>query len=161
MELYILRHGIAEDQSSTGRDEDRKLTPDGRKKLREVLKKARSAGVSPALILTSPYARALETAEIAADALAYKSELVRTAALVPDARPEEVWTEVRTHRDAAQVLLSSHNPLCAELAGYLLGSPSLNIDFKKGAIVRIDFDQFGQEPHGLLKWILVPKLATA
>jgi phosphohistidine phosphatase SixA len=84
---------------------------------------------------------------------------VPSSALTPEARPDAAWQEIRTHRDERQVVLSSHNPLCAELTGYLLASPQLYIDFKKGAIVRIDFDQFGGSPHGLLRWMLVPKLA--
>jgi phosphohistidine phosphatase len=161
MELYILRHGIAEDASSTGRDEDRKLTTDGRKKLREVLKAASRAGVQPSLVLTSPYVRALETSRIAAEELAYSGDLIKTAALTPDGRPEDIWTEVRTHREAPQLLLSSHNPLCATLAGYLLASPNLRVDFKKGAVLRIDFDHFGAQPQGVLRWMLVPRLAGA
>jgi phosphohistidine phosphatase len=161
MELYILRHGIAEDTSSTGRDEDRKLTAEGRKKLRQILKAASHAGVQPSLVLTSPYVRAVETSRIAAEELAYSGDVIPSATLTPGGRPEDVWTEIRTHSDAPQLLLSSHNPLCAELAGYLLGSRSLRVDFKKGAILRVDFDHFGPHPIGVLRWMLVPKLAGA
>ena len=66
MEIYLLRHGIAEDRSTTGRDPDRRLTDEGRAKLRRVLERAHQAGVRPSLILSSPYRRALETAEIMA-----------------------------------------------------------------------------------------------
>ena len=34
MEIYLLRHGIAENHSPTGRDSDRSLTEEGRAKLR-------------------------------------------------------------------------------------------------------------------------------
>jgi phosphohistidine phosphatase len=159
MELYILRHGIAEDSSSTGRDEDRHLTPDGRKKLREVLQTAARAGVQPSLILSSPYARAMQTAGIAAEVLGYKGEVLKSDALVPGARPDAVWQEIRTYRDELQIVLASHNPLCAELTAHLLASPQLHIDFKKGALVRIDFNLFGASPHGVLRWMLVAKLA--
>ena len=66
VELYLLRHGIAKDRSASGRDADRRLTDEGRTKLRRVLERAHAAGVVPSLILSSPYRRALETAEIAA-----------------------------------------------------------------------------------------------
>lgn len=161
MELYILRHGIAEDSSATGRDEDRQLTPEGRKKLREVLRMASRAGVAPSLILTSPYTRAVQTARIAAEEWKVGREIVPSKTLVPDARPEEVWWEIRNHREEPQVLLASHNPLCAQLTAHLLDCPNLLIDFKKGAIVRIDFDEFGSRPRGVLRWMLVPKLAGA
>jgi phosphohistidine phosphatase len=161
MELYILRHGIAEDGHVGLPDEQRQLTTEGRSKLREVLKVARRAGVSPSLILTSPLVRAVQTAEIASEELSYKGDLVRTRTLIPEADPRETWSEIRLHSDENQVLLASHNPLCASLAGYLLGSRELWVDYKKGAILRVDFDRFGQEPHGVMRWFLVPKLAVS
>lgn len=158
MELYILRHGIAEDGHAGLPDEQRQLTPEGRAKLREILRSARRAGVTPSLILTSPLVRAVQTAQIATEELGYNGDLVRTSGLTPDADPRETYTEIRTHRDERQVLLSSHNPLCSSLAGYLLGSRELWVDYKKGALMRIDFDRFGPDPHGILRWFLVPKL---
>ena len=93
MELYLLRHGIAEDGKPGRPDSERALTDEGREKLRRVLKRARSAGVDPTVILSSPYRRALETAEAAAGELGYKGKIVRTNALVPEGMPAEVWEE--------------------------------------------------------------------
>jgi len=159
VEIYLLRHGIAEDGGAGQPDSARALTPEGRKKLRGVLRVARSAGVAPALILTSPFKRAVQTAHLAAELLEHKGELLRTQALIPGSTPESVWDEIRAHKDAAQTLLAGHEPLFSHLAGYLLGCPNLRIDFKKGALVRIDVDGFGPHPRGVLKWVLAPKLA--
>ena len=72
MEIYILRHGEAE-QRETGRaDRDRKLTASGKQDLKAVLKVARGAGVVPELILTSPFRRAQETAAVATEVLGCK-----------------------------------------------------------------------------------------
>jgi phosphohistidine phosphatase len=158
MELYLLRHGIAEDGHAGLPDEERQLTSEGRRKLRELLKVAAKAGVSPSLMLTSPLVRAVQTAEIAADELKYQGDVVHTSSLTPDADPRETWTDIRVHSDEAQVLLASHNPLCASLSAYLLGSRELWVDYKKGAMMRIDLDRFGPEPHGVLRWFLAPKL---
>jgi phosphohistidine phosphatase SixA len=49
---------------------------------------------------------------------------------------------IREHRDESRVLVAGHEPLFGYLAAHLLGAPSLLIDFKKGAIVRIDVDHF-------------------
>jgi len=84
MELYFLRHGIAEETSSTGRDSDRRLTDEGRRKLRQTLQRVADAGVSPDLLLTSPYVRARQTAEIAKEILGYKEDLVVSDALRSD-----------------------------------------------------------------------------
>ena len=159
MQIYLLRHGIAEDGKAGQRDSERALTPEGIRKLRVALKRAKLAGVAPSLIVTSPYRRAVETAELAAKVLAYQGELLRTKALEPDSRPDAVWDEIRVHRDAAQILLSGHEPLMSELASHLLSCPALMIDFKKGALMRIDMDQLGTRPHGIMKWLLAPRLS--
>ncbi|HTW66595.1 MAG TPA: phosphohistidine phosphatase SixA [Bryobacteraceae bacterium] len=160
MEIYILRHGIAEDGQAGQPDSDRALTADGRKKLRTVLRVAANAGVSPSLILTSPYKRALQTAQLAAEILDYHGELLRTKALEPNMVPRAVWDEIRAHKDEARILLAGHEPLFSRLTAYLLGSPELQIDFKKGAIACIELERFPAEPHGVLRWMLTPKLAA-
>jgi len=162
MELYLLRHGIAEDHSPTGKDADRSLTEEGRKKLRETLKAVANAGVTVRSIVSSPYLRAPQTAEIAKDVLGFQDELVLSNALTPDGDPQDVWQEIRSdYRGADCVMLTSHEPLMSRCTGYLLGTPELLIDFKKGAVVRIDMDQFGVKPRGILRWMLTPKLAGA
>lgn len=162
MELYFLRHGIAEDASSTGRDSDRRLTDEGRRKLRQILQRVGEAGVSPDLMLTSPYVRARQTAEIAKEILGYKEDLVVSDALRSDSDPQAVWQEIRSlHGGAHRIVLASHEPLMSRCTGYFLNAPELIVDFKKGAVVRIDVDQAGVHPRGVLRWMLVPKLAGA
>jgi phosphohistidine phosphatase SixA len=46
------------------------------------------------------------------------------------------------------------------LTAYLLGCPRLQTDFKKAGLVCVEVDRFPAEPHGVLKWYLVPKLAA-
>jgi len=159
MEIYILRHGIAEEPKAGARDADRALTSEGRKKLREVMRVAQKAGVSPSLILSSPYRRAFETAQVAAEILGYREEILQTRALIPSSDPKAVWEEIRAHKQAKELLLVGHEPLFGCLVGHLLGTPALQMDFKKGALVRVDLDQFGVQPRGVLRWMLTPRLA--
>jgi phosphohistidine phosphatase len=159
VQLYLLRHGIAEVGKAGSRDSDRALTPEGRRKLREVLRTAKQGGVAPSLIMTSPYVRAVETAVVASGVLGYKEELLRTKALVPDSSPSDAWDEVRVHKDVEALMLVGHEPLFSALAAYLLGTPSLRIDFKKGALARIDIEQFGAHPRGILRWFVTPRMA--
>ena len=159
MEIYFLRHGIAEDHASSGRDADRRLTEEGRQKLRRVLERAHSAGVSPSLILSSPLKRAIETAEIAARELGYEGKIVRVDCLQPDAGPPAVWDEIRTRRKEPAILLCGHEPLFSATVAFLLGATHAMVDFRKGALVRIDVSAFGGEPRGVLQWMLTAKLA--
>lgn len=159
MQIHLLRHGIAEAAGPGQSDSQRALVPEGRRKLREILKVAKASGVMPSLILTSPYRRAVETAEIAAAVVGYTSEILRTKALEPGGEPSLVWDELRVHKGESEVMLVGHEPLFSHLTAYLLNSPSLAIDFKKGALVRIDMDQFGARPRGILRWFMTPKVA--
>jgi len=159
MEIYLLRHGIAEENAATGRDADRRLTEEGRQKLRRVLERAQQAGANPSLILTSPLRRALETAEIAAGELGYEGKLTRTPALMPSSSPQQVWEEIRLHRNESAILLAGHEPLFSSTVAYLLGSTRQMVQFRKGAIARIDVEAFGAAPAGVLQWMLTPKLA--
>jgi len=59
MDLYLVRHAIAEDQADTG-DDDRALTEAGRAKMIRVTQGLRKLKVRPDLILTSPLRRARE-----------------------------------------------------------------------------------------------------
>lgn len=159
MQIYLLRHAIAEDRAPSGNDADRRLTDEGRDKLRRVLERANSAQVSPSLILSSPYKRALETAEVAARELGYEGKIVRVDCLTPDASPPSVWAEIRTHRDERAILLAGHEPLFSATVAWMLGSTRTMVEFKKAALVRIDVASFGTEPKGVLQWMLTPKLA--
>jgi phosphohistidine phosphatase len=159
MLIYILRHGIAEDAHGNQGDSERALTPEGKKKLRSVLRAADAAGISPSLILTSPFRRAVQTAQVAVEVLKYKGDVLQTKALEPGSHPRTVWDELRAHKDEPEILLSGHEPLVSSLTAYLLGCPGLQIEFKKGALACVEIDRFTAEPHGVLKWMLTPKLA--
>ena len=159
MQIYLLRHGIAEDAKPGQSDADRALTSEGRDKLRRVLKRARAADVEPSLILSSPLKRAIETAEIASDVLKYKGEIVRTRALEPEAPPEQAWEEIRNRKTEAAILLAGHEPHMSSALAFLLDCPGLQVDFKKGALARLDCDRFGPRPKCVLKWLLTPSLA--
>ncbi len=161
MEIYILRHGIAEARSPGQGDAERRLTDEGKDKLHRVLAAARAVGVKPSLILASPLVRALESAEIAAQVLGCKHPTVPSDALLPSASPQAVWRLIRSHSDEEAILLAGHEPLLGETVSYLLGAPRVVVDLKKGALARIDLDELDQQPRGVLQWLLTPKLTSA
>ena len=156
MQIYLLRHGIADDAKPGQPDSERALTEEGRDKLRRVLKRARTADLEPDLILASPYRRALETAAVAAEVLGYKGEIVRIHALEPDASPFDTWNEIRQRKEERAILLASHEPLMSSMVAFLLDCPALRVEMKKAALVRIDCERFGPKAAGVLKWMLTP-----
>ena len=159
MQIYLLRHGIAEDAPAGHADAERALTPEGREKLRGVLKRAHGAGVEVGAILSSPYCRALETAALADEVLEFHGKVRETHALLPEASPYDLWEEIRALFHEPSILLASHEPLMSSAAAFLLSSPSLQVQMKKGALMRFVCERPGREPRGVLKWMLTPALA--
>jgi phosphohistidine phosphatase len=161
MQIYLLRHAIAEDPRAGLRDPDRRITREGFDRLGRVLAVARRAGVAPSLIASSPYRRAVETARAAAKELRYGGEILAWRSLTPESSPEAVWDDIRAHgAGVEQLLLAGHEPLFSALAAFLLGEPSLSIDFKKAGLLRVDLPRLAARPRGILEWYLTPKLAA-
>jgi len=127
------------------------------RKLRIVLRRARQAGVSPPVILTSPYTRAKETAETAAEILGCR-KVVATKALLPSGSPGDVWKEV-LKLAAPSVLIAGHEPLLSQFVAFLLNCPAFQVDLKKAALVRLDVSISEAHPNGVFKWMLTPKVA--
>lgn len=161
MEIYILRHGIAEVAKPGQADSSRRLTAEGKDKLLRILGCARKAGVRPAVVLSSPYKRAVETAALAREALRLENPVIETEVLTPMHRPESVWEEIRLYRDAEQIMVVGHEPQLSSLVCYLLGAPGGRVELKKGAIARVDVESIGLRPAGVLVWLLTAKLAGA
>jgi len=88
---YLLfAHGIAIDREDPKcpSDPERFLTPEGLKKTREAAKGFAAIEDSPKLFLSSPYVRALQTAEIFAGELhSSKSKIEKSESLLPGAEP--------------------------------------------------------------------------
>ncbi len=123
MELYLFRHGIAEEGAPGQSDAKRALTDEGRKKTAEVVAAARRAGVEPSLIISSPYVRAVETAQIAVEGFGCKAGIIRTETLVPFGSPDKVWAELRGYSGEAAILMAGHEPLLSSLACLPSGEP--------------------------------------
>ncbi len=80
-------------------------------------------------------------------------------ALLPTASPQDVWQELRSHKQEPELLLVGHEPLLSQAVSHLLGAPSLRVELKKAGLVRLSIDRFGPQPCGVLKWLLTPKVA--
>src|SRR5271156_6739873 len=97
MILYIVRHGIAVDRNDpkSPSEAERPLTAKGVQKTRSAALGLRALGAKPDVLMTSPYVRAAQTAEIFAEALGFPLEKIRaTELLKPTADPAEILREI-------------------------------------------------------------------
>ncbi len=156
--IYLVRHGIAEADSPTG-DADRRLTPDGARKLRRAALGLKRLRIVPDVVLTSPLRRAEETATLLANLLTPGLEVTVYPPLAPGNLPAEVLNGLRAYRQARRVVLVGHQPDLGQLASHLLtGSVSATpLPFKKGAVAAIAVAQLPPRSAGVLEWFLTPK----
>ncbi len=116
MHLIIVRHGKAHKDSATGRDEDRTLTGRGRRQAEWLGQHLNAKGPSPRVIVTSPLARAAETAGLIHEHL--KIELCTDPRLGTDTSIEAVMELIAEQKDEC-VMVVGHNPTLSVVAGAL------------------------------------------
>jgi phosphohistidine phosphatase len=160
-ELYLIRHGVAEERSDAWPDDaKRPLTEDGMSRMRKATRGLAELDVSFDVILTSPLVRARQTAEILAAGLDPAPTVVTVDALAPGGAYAALVTELAKHARRTRVALVGHEPGIGELAARLIGSRH-PIEFKKGAVCRIDLDELPPSGPGDLRWLLPPKILRA
>jgi phosphohistidine phosphatase len=154
MELYLWRHGIAEARSPSGLDRDRRLTDRGQAEVRRLARRIAVLGVAPSVMLASPYVRARETAEIAAEVLGYEGRIERAACLTPDSPPTAAWDEIRRHADAASVFVVGHEPLLSATAAFLVGATEVVAKFAPATVARLDVEDVSPRPKATLRFLI-------
>ena len=159
MDIYVLRHGDAEERDTGLADRDRKLTAKGKRDLKEVLKIARKAEVAPDLILSQPAAAGSGDGGDRGRGTGLQ-ERCRNRNLLPGASPEQIWKEISTDYKVDKILLAGHQPHLGSLIGLLLEA-AIMVDLKKGSLVRIETHGKLGPPRGVLKWMITTKLAKA
>jgi phosphohistidine phosphatase len=158
LELYLIRHGVAAERGEDYPDDSKRpLTGSGMSKLRKAAKALNALDVGFDLIIASPLVRAKQTAEIFAETLNGKPQVISSDSLAPAGTPAAVMQELARHARKARIALAGHEPNLGELAARLIGARSA-IQFKKGAICRIDFDVLPPKGLGQLQWFLPPRV---
>jgi phosphohistidine phosphatase len=156
MDVYLLRHGKAEDHSADGTDRSRKLTPEGVEAMMEEVPGIKNMVKKIDYVLTSPYPRAMETARIAASAFGLEKKVEELDGLsAPDAG-REVTARINELPVNSAVMLVGHSPLLGELIEYLTGSPE-GFNLKKGGLCKISFPKKPERGKGKFEWLLKPR----
>ena len=160
MILYIVRHAWAEERNAEAWPDDsqRPLTESGCKRFSRLVKKLVKIGFSPNMIATSPLTRCQQTADLLAERIAGKPEVVALVALAPcsDLDALTQWS-AESIADMEQIAWVGHAPDVGRLASQLIGGES-NIRFAKGAVAAIRFESVVQPGAGELQWLATAKL---
>jgi phosphohistidine phosphatase len=158
VDVFILRHGKAEEPGHGITDGRRKLTRKGHDEIIAVADWMAAQGLEFDLIAASPLDRAQETAAIVAEVLDIPERLVTWKALVPGGDPDTVCHEIHRHAGAGDVLLVGHEPLLSSLIGRIIaGDSGAGIVMTKGALAKIRDFSFTAHPSGELHWLITAK----
>ena len=132
------------------------MTAKGVQKTRQAALGLRSLDVKPDALITSPFVRAAQTAEIFAEALGFAPEKIRVSdALKPAAAPDEIVKEL-SQLKAKEVVCCGHAPHVDLLIAHLAGARGAFSELKKAGVACFEH----ATPHGkwILRWIFTPKI---
>ena len=161
MELYILRHGIAVEPGTPGyeTDAERPLTPEGERKLRQIAEAMEALELSFDLILSSPYQRARQTAEIIAESLRARKKLELSDTLTPGGSTTKLVELLNRLKPSPEnVLMVGHEPYLSGLISLLVsGKEHFAVVMKKGGLCKLSTESLKHGRCATLEWLLTPK----
>ena len=160
MEIYFLRHANAGEQKlNPAKDEQRPLDKLGIEQSHVVGRALAALKLKLDAIISSPLVRAHQTASIVADEIGHREAIITNNALRPDSTYQQFEQLLAHYGDKEAILIVGHRPSQTEFLNRLVaGGDAGPIDFKKGAIARVDRE--GSQP-AVLKWLMPPKLVRA
>ena len=134
MIIHLIRHSEAIDRSQDIPEEHRFLTHRGIKRFRRVAKSLKKLGVEPDVILTSPMIRAVQTADILAETLRHKGDLLVASQLAERLGPQQLDELLNSYPQAREIALVGHEPDLGALAQTMLAAQA-GCALGKGAVV--------------------------
>ncbi len=161
MRIIFVRHAEAIEKTERIADELRYLTPDGRFLFRKTAKTMRNEGLDPNLILSSPYLRAVQTADILAEKLSYVGSLMAVEDLAPGFDMEALTRIIHSYKTAKELVLVAHEPDLSTVISTILSLPE-GFLLKKGAALKLSVDPDNLNSSASFKWMSVgTKLITS
>jgi phosphohistidine phosphatase len=156
MRLLLVRHGIAAPLGGeVARDEDRPLTAQGERRLRQVAGALVRLAARPRAILTSPLLRARQTAEILAQGWGHLRPEIAPALAAGDFR--EVRHAIAGFDDEDTVVLVGHEGWISEFTARALGGQSGRaFRYRKGGVALIELSSAAAS-RGTLVWFIPPR----
>jgi len=156
-QLFLLRHADAGDPEAwTGDDAARPLSAKGREQAERLATFLHGVRLTVDAVISSPKARARETAEIVADGIGQGGKVRIDDRLASGVRPATLDDVVRDAGGPGRVVIVGHDPDFSDLLSTLAGAARLTM--KKGAMARVDVrGRFG-DADGTLRWLVPPEL---
>ena len=162
MQVFLVRHAIAHERNSKRWPDDsrRPLTAEGIAKFRKAARGLLTLLPESAALLTSPYTRARETADLLAQAARHE-KVTECVELGAGESPQRAFDLLQARREEAVVLVGHEPYLSHFMAAALAGDARVGIEFKKGGAACLEFDGRPKPARATLLWMLPPKVLRA
>jgi phosphohistidine phosphatase len=155
MNLFILRHASA-GTPTTNPDLDGKRPLD-KEGVRHCLLLARvlnAMKISFDVIVSSPLKRSVQTAVLVATETGYKSKVLQSDGLAPEATLKDFKKLLNDYRDRDNILVVGHNPNLSVFLGALLvpaGNSPAQIRLRKGSLAKLSVTRSGSTLQSVLE----------
>lgn len=160
MQLCLVRHAVAGNRGPAWPDDSKRpLTPAGRQRFITA-----AAGLkllfAPALVISSPYTRAMQTADILVEANGLAGLHIEESLATGD---HAALVRALARRGGDRIALVGHEPHMTALLSLLVTGDEgvLNTGFKKGGAALVSFTGGPQVGAGHLEWLVQPSALRA
>ncbi len=156
MELYLIRHAEAEEKILGKSDFDRELTESGIKDFSNAVNHWKNFIKNLDLLISSPYKRAFQTAEIVKEIFKIENEILIDKRLAVGSETKFV-IEMLNDFDDERIAIFGHEPDFSQHVSSLISNSGAIINFKKGAIAKISFPRKARFGSGALEFLIPVK----
>lgn len=138
MRVYLMRHGSAEARGPAGEDSpDRHLVDKGHEQCALASGLFGRMGVRFDRVISSPYARAVETAEAVLEGMGLDLVVEADERLAPLSSPKRA-VETLVAAGSRCLFVVGHEPLLSEMVARAVGYGAADIVLRKGGVVEMD-----------------------
>lgn len=152
--IVLLRHGIAEEPSADKKDEERSLTAEGNRRMKQIAKGLATLLPNVRKIYASPLLRAVQTSLWVSKGYRSRAAVTTLDVLAPGGKIKDAAEFLREVSDA-RVVVVGHEPDLTETLLALTGIRATDLELKKGGCYGV---RLGPDGRGTLEWILTPRV---
>jgi phosphohistidine phosphatase len=155
LNIFLIRHTKAESTTHVKKDRERELTDEGIKVLRKSVTTWKNFVNDFDFILSSPFKRAVHTAEIIAECYNYKDEIIKDSSLAPGSTVNAI-IQLAASLKGERLAFIGHQPDIGFQISSLISNSEVNLKISPASIISLSFDGNPKVGKGILKFLLPP-----
>ncbi len=155
MNLYLVRHSIAENISIDKKDFDRELTEEGKFVIKKTSEAWKNYISNVDVVLTSPFIRSIQTSEIISSNLQETQNVIKDNNLGTGSRTADL-IDLLNSLEYKNVAVVGHQPDLSQHINNFCGTGSFNLAFPPASLAKIEFENSIKYGRGRLIYFVPP-----